>query len=317
MGPNFARLREAQQRLMQASRAPSTLRAYANAWRDFEAWGVHAGRATFPASEDTLCLYITSLLERPDLRLNTIRLRLSAIRIRHRDEGLACPGIQTARGLISNAARERKEIPGGKRALTPEQLRLMSAFLETSAELLDVRDRALLVFGFALGWRSAELVSLDLADVRFVSSGVRVRLRHSKTDQQALGREVGIPPGREPLTCPVRALRAWLKVRGDWPGPLFAGIKNVFGARSLVTRRRLGESAVIDTVRRHLKHIGVRDLWAYGSHSLRVGMITASAEGGAGLIEIMERSGHRHVKAVLRYVRPAEAFRRDPLAGVL
>jgi integrase len=314
-GPDFARLRAAQERLMQAGRAPATREAYANAWRDFDAWGRASGRVTFPASEDTLCLYVAALIENPHLRLNTIKLRLSALRIRHHDEGLACEGIETARRLVLNAARERKETPRGKRALTPDQLRRISAFLDTSAELLDVRDRAIVVFGFALGWRSAELVGLDLRDVRFVSTGIRVRLRHSKTDQQGKGHEVGIPPGRERLTCPVRALGAWLARRGNWEGPLFTPLGHC--GRQGVQRRRLGREAVIATVRRELAHIGVENLWDYGSHSLRVGMITASAEAGAGLTEIMQRSGHTHVPTVLSYIRPAQAFQRDPLAGVL
>jgi integrase len=221
-GPDFARLREAEQKLLAACRAPSTLRAYAYAWRYFESWAREAGRTTLPAAADTLSLYITSLLENRELRLNTIRLRLSSIRIRHHDAGLECAGKQRALALIRNACRQRRESPGGKRALTPGELYRIGSFLRTSTALLDVRDRAVVVFGFALGWRSAELASLDLADVRLVRDGVRVRLGYSKTDQQGKGREVGIPYGRQIETCPVRALEEWIRVRGSWEGPLFA-----------------------------------------------------------------------------------------------
>jgi len=78
--------------------------------------------------------------------------------------------------------------------------------------VIGVRDRALLLVGFAGAFRRSELVSLDVADVLFGADGLIVQLHRSKTDQEGEGRKVGLPFGSNPLTCPVRAsiLLEWM-----------------------------------------------------------------------------------------------------------
>ena len=95
------------------------------------------------------------------------------------------------------------------------------------ASLIGVRDRALLLVGFAGAFRRSELVSLDVADVIFGGEGLIVQLRRSKTDQEGEGRKVGLPFGSNPLTCTVCSLRPWLK----WP-PAPAGLSS---AQSIAT----------------------------------------------------------------------------------
>src|ERR1700730_16549221 len=90
----------------------------------------------------------------------------------------------------------------------------------SSTSLIGVRDRALLLVGFAGAFGRSELVSLDVADVTFGGEGLIVQLRRSKTDQEAEGRKVGLPFGSNPLTCPVRSLRAWLDVAVIARGPI-------------------------------------------------------------------------------------------------
>ena len=51
----------------------------------------------------------------------------------------------------------------------------------------DARDRALLLIGFAGGFRRSELVGLDRADIEHVRQGVIITLRRSKTDQEGAG----------------------------------------------------------------------------------------------------------------------------------
>jgi integrase len=87
--------------------------------------------------------------------------------------------------------------------------------------LIGVRDRALLLVGFAGAFRRSELVSLDVADIAFNADGLVVQVRRSKTDQEGEGRKVGLPFGSNPLTCPVRSLRAWLDMAGIVSGPIF------------------------------------------------------------------------------------------------
>jgi len=170
-----------------------------------------------------------------------------------------------------------------------------------------VRDRALLTLGFAAALRRSELVGLDVVDVRFVPKGLLVRIRRGKTDQEGHGRDVGVFRGRRATTCPVRALRAWLFVRGREAGPLFPGRR---------PGSRLTGACVNQVVKRGCVLAGL-DPRGYGAHSLRAGFVTAAAEAGMPETLIMQRTGHRSVQTVAKYVRPASAFSVDVLAKAM
>ena len=291
--------------------SPRTVLAYAQSWRNFERWCSTAGRSMLPASEDTVSLFLTWCLEVKGSRLETVRLAVSSIRSRHREADLPCPIGDAVRLLIRSAARQRCESPQGKTAMTPEQVRTICRALERHPSLLEIRDRALLLVGFTSGCRRSELAALQLADVEFVVKGLSVRIGRSKTDQLGKGRIVGLPMGA-PSTCPVRAMRAWVRARGDWRGPLFCRI----GPHDDLCRAPLRPEAVNNAIKRLLVAIGV-DAAPYGAHSLRAGLATAAAENGASSLSIMRRAGWKSVHTVLRYVRPVEAFASNPLAGVL
>src|SRR5207248_19441 len=96
--------------------------------------------------------------------------------------------------------------------ITVALLRRMLAALPPGAS--GTRDAALLLVGFAGALRRSELVALDVADLEERHEGLVITLRRSKTDQEGVGRPVGIPYGSNPATCPVRNLRAWLDLAG-------------------------------------------------------------------------------------------------------
>ena len=87
--------------------------------------------------------------------------------------------------------------------------------------LIGLRDRALILLGFAGAFRRSEVVGLDVADLDFGKDGLTVNLRRSKTDQTGEGRKIGIPYGSNPDTCPVRVLQSWLEAAGLAEGPVF------------------------------------------------------------------------------------------------
>lgn len=292
--------------------SPRTLLAYKHAWANFERWCASVGRCPLPALEDSVSLFVTWSLEKKGSRLETVKLALTAIKWRHREAGLLHPVSAAVRALVRNAARERCEEPGGKRAITPQQVRSICRMLRHPSPL-ETRDRALLLVGFASGCRRSELAAFRLSDVAFVDDrGVTLRVRRSKTDQSGRGRVVGLPFGSSTVTCPVRALEEWLKVRGDWPGPLFCR----FLPDGEMQRAPVRPEAVNVAIKRLLERAGV-DPARYGAHSLRAGLATAAAERGASESSIMRRAGWKSIATVLRYVRPAQAFCADPLAGVL
>jgi hypothetical protein len=84
--------------------------------------------------------------------------------------------------------------------------------------LAGLRDRALLLVGFAGAFRRSELVALHVADVAENETGLLVRIRSSKTDQEGEGVTIAIARGD--LACPVKALRAWLDAAGIEAGPI-------------------------------------------------------------------------------------------------
>jgi len=213
---------------------------------------------------------------------------------------------------VNSAARALKERPGGRVPLTLEQVRSLSHLLSRLPSPKAARDRAIIVLGFALGWRGSELAALQLSDVRFSGGGLRVQQWGCKTDQEGVGRVVQIPPGRRVLTCPVRVLRAWLNVRGRWPGPLFCAVN----WRGDVLRNGISCDVVRSVVKGWVSSVG-EDSGQFGSHSMRAGMATAGAEAGASELAIMQRGGWKSIAMVARYVRPVVAAKADPLAGVL
>jgi integrase len=190
--------------------------------------------------------------------------------------------------------------------LTADMRRLMEVLPEG---LLGQRDRALLLVGFAGGFRRSELVSLNVADARFSREGLTLTLRRSKTDQEGQGRLVAIPHGARPATCPVRALQDWLAAANLTGGPLFRAVNRHGG----VGAGRLSDKAVARVVKRTAARAGL-DPARYSGHSLRAGLATSAAQGGADERTIMQQTGHASLLMVRRYIREGTLFRDNAAA---
>jgi site-specific recombinase XerD len=168
--------------------------------------------------------------------------------------------------------------------------------------LRGLRDRALLLVGFAGGFRRSELAALDLMDVTDVEEGLKVLIKRSKTDQEAAGRVIGICFGSTPNTCPVRAYRAWVKASGIAEGPIFRQFHN-----QKMGDRAISPQTVALVVKRAAERVGL-DSGELAGHSLRSGLATTAARNGVSEAAIMKQTGHRSVQMVRRYIREAELF---------
>ena len=288
-----------------AARAQSTRRVYRCFWQQFQDWTRERNRTSLPAYPETVALYLTHLaaVSKPA----TIRLKMSAIASAHKTAGLASPLTSPVVAAVwAGIRREKGCAPKRKAALTTDELRAMLAHLPSDAR--GVRDRALLLTGFAGGFRRSEIVALNVGDVDFEAGGAIVTLRRSKTDQQGEGRAVGIPFGSNPLTCPVRALRAHIErfklTTGD---ALFPEISR----HGRLTGRRASGQAVARCVQRFARAAGL-DPSRYGGHSLRSGLATQSASNGASLSAIASHTGHHSLEMVQRYIRPTSLFDDNP-----
>ncbi len=142
-------------------------------------------------------------------------------------------------------------------------------------DLRGVRDRAMLLLGFAGAFRRSELVAIDIEDLAFTDDGLEVTLRRSKTDQEGEGRKVGIPFGSTPVTCPVRAVKAWTAVAAIESGALFRTISRSGRLES----GRASDQAVARLVKRVAQRVGI-DPSTVAGHSLRAGLATSAAKAG-------------------------------------
>jgi integrase len=174
------------------------------------------------------------------------------------------------------------------------------------AGLIGLRDRALILLGFAGAFRRSELVGLDLADCSFGKDGLTVQLRRSKTDQEGQGRKVGIPYGSNPDTCPVRNVQDWITEAGISSGPLFRSINR----HGQVQPAGLAGIDVARVVKKLARRAGLNAA-SYAGHSLRAGHATAAAISGASERSIMAQTGHRSVQTVRRYIRDGSLWREN------
>jgi integrase len=309
-GVDVGKLRRRKDELSREVLTESTLKCYRSDWDLFFAWCRTAGRESLPASAETLALYVTAELER-GLKCNTLNRKLNSLVWVHRSHHVQPPALREARVVLRGAKRERREQPEGKTAISLSVLRRAIRALRGDGAL-EVRDRAVLLFGFATGLRRSEISRLEVSDVQFVREGMRVYLAWSKTDQEGQGRELGIPRAkRDASLCPVSSVRGWLHLRGQQPGPLFVRITS----GGAVTSQRLGCEAIGDVVKRAVQRIGL-DPAEYGAHSMRADLVTVAGVSGASTLTIMKRSGHKTVRSVERYFRPS-LFESDPLAKAL
>lgn len=309
LGSTAERAREFAER----ARAASTRRAYRHDWRHFSTWCDGHGLPALPAAPETVALYLADLAGRPEPdrpKVATLARRLAAIARAHRDAGEDSPVRRTPADVVwRGIRRELGAAPSGKAPLLTADVRRMVECLPDG--LAGARDRALLLLGFAGGFRRSELVALDVTDVRRGREGLTITIRRSKTDQEGHGRLVGLPVGVHPLTCPVRAYTDWLAAGDITRGPVFRPVTRYDTLRPT----RLTDQSVALIVKRAAVGAGL-DPAPYGGHSLRAGLATAAAQAGAGERAIMAQTGHRSVLMVRRYIREGSLFRDNAAAAL-
>jgi integrase len=297
------------------SHAQGTRKGYRSDWARFEAWCASRGVSPLPAEPTTVAIYLTHRADE-GRKVSTLQRSLAAISKAHKTAGHGSPAkSEPVRRVMRGIKRARGTAPLQKAALSVEELRRMCGALpETTC---GIRDRALLLVGFAGAFRRSELVGLNVEDVELVDDGLRVLLRRSKTDQDGEGRTVAIPFGSDRTTCPVRAFKRWLALSGITEGAVFRAVNR--GGR-IATRRESGDGRlsardVARVVKRAGKAVGL-DPSKLGGHSLRAGLATAAAKSGKSERAIMAQTGHRSPMMVRRYIRDANLFAENAAAGI-
>ncbi|MEO7129053.1 MAG: site-specific integrase [Rhodoferax sp.] len=280
--------------------APSTQRAYASDLRHFRAWG---GR--IPATPAMVASYLVAFAGR--MKASTLTRHLAAIASAH--VALAKPS-PTQSATVRSTLRGIRRVHGSSQVqakpITLPVLRLITHRHKALSTARNLRDRALLLVGFAGGFRRSELVQITPSDLVFSRAGVTVTLRRSKTDPQARGRTVALPHAAGSL-CPVKALKAWLAVvRQADPD-----MDSIPLLRRVDRYGRIGEplsgAAVGAVLRQRLALCGI-ETQGFSAHSLRAGLVNAAARAGAPTWAIQRQTGHRSESTVHRYIRGLSPF---------
>ncbi|PCI44549.1 MAG: integrase [Alphaproteobacteria bacterium] len=287
---------------IRASVSQNTRRAYRSDLAHFLHWG-----GTIPATDAMVADYLAE--HAGTLAVSTLCRRIASIAKAHVSKGLQSP---VGSALIKATMRGIKRTHGTpQRVSSPllvEELTKIMTVLDDG--LKAQRDRALLLMGFAGGFRRAELVALNVEDIEEVRQGLVITIRHSKTDQDNKGRKLGIPFGRS-RWCPVMALHDWLEQAGIDRGPIYRPINR----HGNIADQRLSGDAVSRIIKARVAAIGLSPDH-YSGHSLRAGLATSAAMAGVSSWKIRQQTGHASDAMLSRYIRSGEMF-IDNAAGAL
>jgi integrase len=289
--------------LIRESLSSNTQRAYQSDLGEFERWG-----GSIPASPEVLASY---LADRADtLAVASLVRHVASISKAHEARALPNPTkSELVRATMRGIKRTRGCAQREAKPLLRDDLLMVLDYMGNG--LKDVRDRALLLIGFAGALRRSELVGLDAGDIEHVRQGIILTLRRSKTDQDRRGRRIGIPFGRT-RWCPVGALDAWMAASGIIEGAIF----RLVDRHSRIHAARLSGEAVSLVVRQRVAAARL-DASRYSGHSLRAGLATSAAQAGVPTRKIRAQTGHASDAMLVRYIREGELFTENAAGALL
>jgi site-specific recombinase XerD len=278
------------------SKSKNTIRAYRADFNHFEQFCTSNNLKALPTDIKTLSLYLTHLSKTS--KFSTLKRRLASIKVIHQQQGHY---IDTKHPLVTENLLGIKRVMGtfqkAKKPLLINDLKLIIKVIsQDKDELKKTRNKALILIGFAGGFRRSELVSLELEDIDFVKEGVKIFVKRSKTDQTGEGMTKGIPYFDNTDFCPVVSLKKWLKQSNVKSGKIF----------------NISDKSVALTIKKYASIAGL-DETKYAGHSLRSGFATSTAELGVEERSIMAMTGHKSVQMVRRYIQDANIFKNNAL----
>jgi len=279
------------------SKSKNTLRAYQSDYTDFLEFCSKNGFQSMPTKPKILALYITHLSSYS--KYSTLKRRLASISVIHKAKGHY---IDTKHPIIMENLMGIKRTNGsnqkGKKPLLINDLKIIIKAIDQSKEKDNrkIRDKALLLIGFSGGFRRSELVDIEYEDIEFVSEGVKIFVKRSKTDQSGEGMTKAIPYFDNKDFCPVIALKNWIEIIELRNGKIF----------------NISDKNVALLIKKYANYAGLES-HRYAGHSLRSGFATSTAESGAEERSIMAMTGHKSTEMVRRYIKEANLFKNNAL----
>ena len=290
------------------SKSANTLRAYKADFKDFSAFCAKNGLSSLPTDPKILSLYLTHLSS--NSKYSTLKRRIASISVIHKIKGHY---LDTKHPIIMENLHGIKRAKGiNQKSKKPILINDLKAIINVIDEYINqsetskteeskilrskIRDKAIILLGFAGGFRRSELVSIDYEDLEFLSEGVKIFIKRSKTDQSGEGMIKAIPYFDNKNFCPVLALKKWIEFSQIKFGKLFD----------------ISDKSVALIIKKYASITGL-DPNKYGGHSLRSGFATSAAESGAEERNIMAMTGHKTTQMVRRYIQEANLFKNNAL----
>ena len=278
------------------SKAHNTLRAYQADFKDFTKFCLKNSFNSMPSDPKIIALYLTHLSSFS--KFSTLKRRLASIKVVHRLKGHY---IDTKHPIIAENLMGIKRKMGvkqtSKKPILINDLKLIiNVINKDQNEYKKLQNKALILIGFAGGFRRSELVSIEYEDIEFVNEGVKILLQRSKTDQTGLGMTKAIPYFQNKIYCPVTSLKDWISHSKISHGKIF----------------KISDKTVALTIQKYALLAGL-DKTKYAGHSLRSGFATSTAETGADERSIMAMTGHKTTQMVRRYIQEANLFKNNAL----
>ena len=279
------------------SKSANTLRAYSSDYKDFSMFCAKNNFTALPTDPKILTLYLTHLSQTS--KFSTLKRRIASISVVHKLKGHY---IDTKHPLImenllgikrKNGSNQKSKKP----ILINDLKEIINAINQLKIEnIKKLRDKALILVGFAGGFRRSELVDIDYNDVEFVREGVKIFVKRSKTDQSGEGMTKAIPSFNTTLYCPVLHLEEWMSNKEKKKGKVFP----------------ISDKSVALIIKKYANMAGL-DEKKYAGHSLRSGFATSTAESGAEERNIMAMTGHKTTQMVRRYIKEGNLFKHNAL----
>ncbi len=281
---------------LKSSKASNTLRAYKADFKDFALFCQQNNLNPMPSEPKIITLYLTHLSK--SSKFSTLKRRLASISVIHKLNGHY---LDTKHPIITENLLGIKRAKGtyqkAKKPILINDLKLIiNAIDEDKNQNNRLKNKALLLIGFSGGFRRSELVAILLDDTEFVSEGVKIFVRRSKTDQSGEGMTKGIPYFSNSNYCPVISLKNWIKEGEIKSGKIFD----------------MSDKNVALIIKKYASAAGL-DEKKYSGHSLRSGFATSTAELGAEERSIMAMTGHKTTQMVRRYIKEANLFKNNAL----
>ena len=292
------------------SKAKNTLRAYQSDFRDFADFCSLNSFTAIPTQPKIVALYLTYMSKTS--KFSTLKRRIASISVIHKLKGhyldtkhpVIMENLHGIRRSLGSRQKSKKPILINDlkkiiKVIDDEKVSNRDSLKSNSKKNEQLRNKALILIGFAGGFRRSELVNFTFDDLEYVDEGIKILIKRSKTDQSGEGTIKAIPYFENKIYCPVLALKKYLENKEDKKGRVF----------------NISDKLVAIIIKKYAQLAGM-DEKKYGGHSLRSGFATTAAEAGAEERNIMAMTGHKTNQMVRRYIQEANLFKNNALKNI-